>query len=111
MSEEQRFQGPAICITNEMVIKALTKMKKGKAAGPSGLNVEMILVGGNDIILVITHLVNCVVAYGKIPSYWSLSYIISCYKGKGDALLRGNYKGLKLLDQVMKVMEHILATT
>ena len=29
---------------------------------------------------------------------------------KGDALLRGNYRGLKLLDQVMKVMEHILAT-
>ena len=31
-------------------------------------------------------------------------------QGKGDVLLRGNYRGLKLLDQVMKVMEHILAT-
>ena len=41
-----------------MVSKALTKMNKGKAAGPSGLNVEMILVGGNDKILAITHLVN-----------------------------------------------------
>ena len=41
---------------------------------------------------------------------WCLSYIISCYKGKGDVLLGGNYRGLKLLHQVMKVMEHILAT-
>ena len=41
-------------------------MKKGKAAGPSGLNVGMILAGGNDIILAITHFVNCVAAEGRI---------------------------------------------
>ena len=70
----------------------------------------MILVGDDDIILAITHLINCIIADNKIPDDWCLSYIINCYKGKGDALLRGNYRGLKLLDQVMKVMEHILAT-
>ena len=85
-------------------------MKKGKATGPSGLNVEMILGGGNDIILAIAHLINCIIAENKIPDNCCLSYIINCYKGKGDALMRGNYRGLKLLDQVMKVMEHILAT-
>ena len=41
---------------------------------------------------------------------WCLSYIISCYKGKGDVLLRESYRGLKPLHQVMEVMEHILAT-
>ena len=40
----------------------------------------------------------------------SLSYIMNCYKGKGDVLLRVNYRGLKLLHQVIKVMEHIPAT-
>ena len=64
LSEEQPLQGPPIRITTEMVSKALTKMKKGHAAGPSGLNVEMILAGGNDIIVATTHLVNCVVAEG-----------------------------------------------
>ena len=53
-------------------------MKVRKAAGPSGLNVEMILVGGNGIILAITHLVNYIVAEGKIPNDWSLLYIINC---------------------------------
>ena len=48
-----------------MISKELTKMKKWKAVGPFGLNVELILVGGNDIILAITRLVNCVVAEGK----------------------------------------------
>ena len=110
LSVEQPFQGPPINITTEMVSNALSKMKKGKATGPSGVNVEMLLAGGDDIILAITRLINCIIAENKIPDDWCLSYIINCYKGKGDVLLRGNYIGLKLLDQVMKVMEHVLAT-
>ena len=42
-----------------MVSEAFTKMKKEKATGPSGLNVEIILAGGDDIILAITHLISC----------------------------------------------------
>ena len=30
------------------------------------------------------------------------------YKGKGDALNRGNYRGLKLIEQVMKVLERVV---
>ena len=82
-----------------MANKALRKM-----------NIEIILVGGNDIILAITHLVNCIIADDKIPNGCSLSLIINWYEGKGDILLRGNYRKQKLLDQVMKLMEHILAT-
>ena len=68
LSEEQLFQGPPIRIITKMVSKALMKMKKGKTVGPAGLNVEMIVVGGTDIILAITYLINCVVAKGKIPN-------------------------------------------
>ena len=35
------------------------------------------------------------------------SFIVCLYKGKGDALDRGNYQGLNLTEQVMKVLEHI----
>ena len=31
----------------------------------------------------------------------------SVHNGKGDALKGGSYRGKKLLDQVMKVLEHI----
>ena len=50
-----------------MVSKSLSKMKKGKATGPSGLNVEMILAGGDDTILAINHLINCIIAENKFP--------------------------------------------
>ena len=30
------------------------------------------------------------------------------YKGKGDALNRGNYRGLKLIEQVMKMLKRMV---
>ena len=33
---------------------------------------------------------------------------MSVYKGKGDALDCGSYRGIKLLDQVMKVFEKVI---
>ena len=31
--------------------------------------------------------------------------MVCLYKGKGDALDRGNYRGLKLTEQAMKILE------
>ena len=45
LSDEPPIQGPPIWITKKMVLQALKKMKKGKAAGPSDITVEMILAG------------------------------------------------------------------
>ena len=45
---------------------------------------------------------------GVIPSDWEDSFIINIYKGEGDALERGNYRGLKLLDHVMKGIERVI---
>ena len=83
-------------------------MKTGKAPGPSGIVAEMLKASGVDGIAIVTHLVNAIVKEGVIPKDWDESYIINLYKGKGDATARGNYRGLKLLEQVMKVLERIL---
>ena len=36
------------------------------------------------------------------------SFLVNLYTGKGDALNRGNYRGLKLIEQVMKVLERVV---
>ena len=51
-----------------------------------------------------------VVVNGKIPEDWEMSFILNLFKGKGDALDRGNYRGLKLTEHVMKVLERIVDT-
>ena len=40
--------------------------------------------------------------------FTSTSFIVCLYKGKGDALDRGNYRGLKLTEQAMKILERIV---
>ena len=36
-----------------------------------------------------------------------MSFIFSIFKGKGEAIDRGNYRGLKLTEHVLKVVERI----
>ena len=92
-------------ITLDMVLKAIAKMQSGKAAGPSGIVAEMFKAAGIPCAVLIRDLAVSIVSEGKIPADWEESFIICLFKGKGDALLRGNYRGLKLTEQVMKVLE------
>ena len=46
---------------------------------------------------------------GVMPSSdWEESFNLNLYKGKGEALDRGNYGGLKLTNQVIKLLEWVL---
>ena len=87
-----------------MVKKAISQMKAGKAPGPSGIVEEMIRAAGDMGGSMIHDLAAVIIRDGKIPSNWEQSFIVCLYKGKGDALERGNYHGLKLTEQVMKVL-------
>ena len=91
-----------------MVKKAISQMKAGKAPGPSGIVVEMIRAAGDMGASMIRDLAAAIIRDGKVPSDWEQSFIVCLYKGKGDALERGNYRGLKLTEQVMKVLERIV---
>ena len=83
-------------------------MKLGKAAGPSGVVVEMIRASGDLGATMIRDLVLTIIRDGKVPADWEQSFIVCLYKGEGDALDRGNYRGLKLTEQAMKVIERIV---
>ena len=87
-----------------MVKKAISQMKAGKAPGPSGIVVEMIRAVGDMGASMIRDLAAAIICDGKVPSDWEQSFIVCLYKGKGDALERGNYRGLNLTEQVMKVL-------
>ena len=91
-----------------MVKKAISQMKAGKTLGPSGIVVEMIRAAGDMGASMIRDLAAAIICDGKVPSDWEQSFIVCLYKGKGDALERGNYCGLKLTEQVMKVLERTM---
>ena len=95
-----------------MVKKAISKMKSGKAAGPSGIAVEMIKAADDTGATMICNLATAIIhdgmVPGMVPTDWDHSFIVCLYKGKGDALDRGNYQGLKLNEQDMKILERIV---
>ena len=86
----------------------ITKMKQGKAGGSSGVIVETIKAGEKETVTVISEIMNQIIFDENIPGDYKNSFIINCYKGKGDAADRGNDRCLKLLDNVMKVSECVL---
>ena len=68
----------------------------------------MIWAAGDMGASMICSLAPSIIRDDKVPSDWEQSFIVSLYMGKGDALERGNYCGLKLTEQVMKVLERIV---
>ena len=50
---------------------------------------------------------NGIVKEGSIPEDWKSSVVLPIYKGKGDPIECGCYRGIKLLEHAMKVVERI----
>ena len=105
LSKESPVEGSDEPKTLEMITKA---MASGKAAGPSGIVAEMLKPVGESGAIKVHYLIEYIISEGRIPTDWQESYIVNLYKGKGDALNRGNYRGLKLIDQVIKVLERVV---
>ena len=94
LSYQPPVEGQPIPITTDMVKKAISEMKAGKALGPSA---------GDMGASMICDLAAAIIRDGKVPSDWEQSFIVCLYRGKGGwgggALERGNYRGLKLKEQ------------
>ena len=82
-------------------------MKKHKAPGLSGLTAEMIQATEGIGTQWLLDLCNSIVKEGCIPEHWESSVILPIYKGKGDSMVRGSYRGIKLLEHAMIVVERI----
>jgi len=55
----------------------------------------------------ISDLRNGIMKEGRIPENWKSSVVLPIYKGKGDPVECGSYRGIKLLEHAMKVVERI----
>ena len=83
-------------------------MKSGKAAGSSGIVMEIIKAACDTCAPMIPNLATEIICDGKVPSDLEQTFIVCLFKGKGNTLDRGNYRGLKLAEQAMKILETIV---
>ena len=105
--EADAVHGPTNRVTEEEVRIAVTAMKLGKAAGGSGVETEHVVASGKVGTEVLTEICNRVLAGECIPDDWKESVLVPLYKGKGDMRDCGAYRGVKLLEHGMKVVERV----
>src|SRR6266516_1526865 len=86
---------------------AISKAKSGKAAGPSGIATDMLKAAGEAGVKWVTDICNEVVSSGEVPVDWKRSWMVNVYKGKGNALECSSYRGIKLLEHVLKVLKRV----
>ena len=100
-------EGPVEKVSCKQV-RAIRKMKQGKAAGLSEVTTEMIVAGGRIAEEVIIQLCKGVLDGKGIPDEWKTSDVGPIFKGKGDVMNCGSYRGVKLLEHGMKIIERVL---
>ena len=95
-------------VTTEEVRASIGKMKSDQGSGPSGLVADVLKAAGEVGVNWMTDVCNAVMTEGNIPSDWCKCWMVTVFKGKGDALECGSYRGIKLLEHGMKVFERVL---
>ena len=108
MVEIGLVEGPVEKMARNEMIEAMRKMKSGKATGPSEVSVEMIVASGEIEVKVVMELCQRVLDGRGKPDEWKTSVIVPIFKGKGDVMSCGSYRGVKLLEHAMKIIERVL---
>ena len=107
LGEVPAVEGPVQEISREEVKKAVESRKKGKAAGCSGLPVDLIKHLGESGVDMMHEILKRVWEEEQMPEEWEKGEIVRIYKQKVDPLECGNFTGIKLLGHEMKMFQNI----
>ena len=76
--------------------------------GPIEIYAGMILASGDVGIRVLMELCHGILDEKGMPEDWTTSVSIPIFRGKGDIMNCGMYRGVKLLEHAMKIFEKVL---
>ena len=87
---------------------SISSIRLGKAAGLSEVTAEMIVAGDRIAAEMMLQLCQRDLDGKGIPDEWKTSVVVPIFKGKGDVMNCGSYRGVKLLEHGMKIIERVL---
>ena len=106
--ETDVVKGPVEKVARNEIAEVIQMMKSEKATGPSEVSVEMIVASGEIGVKVMMELCQRVLDGRGMPDEWKTSVIVPIFKGKDVAMSCGSYRGVKLLEHAMKIVERVL---
>ena len=95
LEEEDKAEELIRGVTEQMVEQALKSMKVG--TGAIWVTSDLIKAAGATGVKVPFQIYESTEQEGRVPEQWAKSYTIPVYKGKGDVLMVGKHKGVRLL--------------
>ena len=101
-------EGPIKKVTVEEVMCKLRKIKSGKATGLSEVDSEIIIASGDTRIKVMVEVCQRVLDGRGMPEERKTSVVVPIFKGKGYVMSCGAYRGVKVLELAMKIVERVL---
>ena len=108
MVETDVVEGPVEKVARNEIVEAIQRIKSGNATGPSEVSVGMIVASGEITVKVMMELCQHVLDGRGMPDEWKASVIVPIFKEKGDVTSCGSYRGVKLLEHAMKIVEKVL---
>ncbi|KAG5611191.1 hypothetical protein H5410_022472, partial [Solanum commersonii] len=107
-SEGLRDFGYCRCFRIEEVIRAISRMSRGRATGPDKIPVDFWKSADKAGIEWLTRMFNVIFKTTKMPDEWRWSTMVPLYKNKGDIQNCINYRGIKLLSHTIKIWEKVV---
>ena len=108
MVETDVVERPVDKVARNEIVEAMQEMKSGKTTGPSEVSVEMIVASGEIRVKVMMELCQRVMDGREMLDEWKTSVTVPIFRGKGDVMSCGSYRGVKLLEHAMKIVERVL---
>lgn len=93
--------------TEDELLAALSKMKRGKAGGKSGILPELVLYGGAILWDWLLELMQAMWRRGEVVADWKNAEVVPIPK-KGDLQRCDNWRGISLLDVVGKLFARVI---
>ncbi|KAI5717436.1 hypothetical protein M8J77_005918 [Diaphorina citri] len=102
------LEGEIPLFTLDELVEAVDKMKPGKAPGPDGLPTEVIKLLVLSAPSYCLDMFNALLKNGQIPTTWKVARLVLLEKPKKSPNDEVSYRPLCLLNQLGKLMEHLL---
>lgn len=96
-----------IPITEEAVLKIISKLDPRKAHGHDGISVRMLQICACSIARPLTYIFRESLSSGKFPCSWKYANVQPVHK-KGDRQLKSNYRPISLLPVCGKIFEKLI---